>query len=42
METTTLLTFVAVAGFVWGGFIVLLVLAVRGERAGEDEGDAEA
>ena len=32
MTTTAWLTFVLIAGFVWGGFVTLLVRAVRAER----------
>jgi hypothetical protein len=32
MGTTAIITFIVVAGFVWGGFIFLAVKALRGER----------
>lgn len=38
MSTKTVLTMVAVLGFVWGGFLLILVTAFRKERRkGRDE-----
>lgn len=33
MSSTALITFVLIAGFVWGGFVFFASLAVRKERA---------
>jgi hypothetical protein len=33
MEPTAILTFVVIAGIVWGGFILIAVTALRKERA---------
>lgn len=33
MEPAAILTFVVIAGIVWGGFILIAVTAVRKERA---------
>jgi hypothetical protein len=40
MGTTAIITFIAVAGFVWGGFIVLALKALRGERGRSGGRDA--
>lgn len=32
MEPAAILTFALICGFVWGGFVVILSLAVRKER----------
>lgn len=38
MTTAAWVTFALIAGFVWGGFLVLIALALRKERAkGEEE-----
>lgn len=36
LVTTTALTALVVCGFVWGGFVTLLVRAIRAERRGDD------
>jgi LPS O-antigen subunit length determinant protein (WzzB/FepE family) len=33
METKTLLTMIAIIGVVWGGFLVVLTIALRKEKA---------
>lgn len=38
MEPAAVLTFVLVAGFVWGGFITILTTAVRKESRKTEKG----
>jgi hypothetical protein len=38
METPAIITFVVIAGLVWGGFLFIIVTAVRRERRKKDEG----
>ncbi|HUH12299.1 MAG TPA: MetS family NSS transporter small subunit [Longimicrobiales bacterium] len=33
MEATSIVMFVLIAGFVWGGFLTVLILALRKESA---------
>lgn len=35
MEPAAIVTFVLIAGFVWGGLVVILIKAVRKEREKE-------
>lgn len=35
MEPAAILTFLVIAGFIWGGLVVLLATAVRKERRKE-------
>ncbi len=37
MTTAAWITFAVIAGFVWGGFLVLVVVAMRKERDKVDE-----
>jgi hypothetical protein len=37
MEPAAILTFVIVAGIVWGGFVTIAVTAIRKERRKQDE-----
>lgn len=32
MEPAAILTFILIAGFIWGGFVLILAAAVRKER----------
>ncbi|HUP19466.1 MAG TPA: hypothetical protein VM778_05885 [Gemmatimonadota bacterium] len=41
MSTAAWITFAVIAGYVWGGFLVLLALAFQKERVKVEEGDAE-
>ena len=41
MSTAAWVTFALVAGYVWGGFVLLLALAFRKERGKAGEGEAE-
>jgi hypothetical protein len=38
MDREALITFVIIAGFVWGGFIAIVIMAVRREGRKTDEG----
>jgi hypothetical protein len=38
METPAIITFVVVAGLVWGGFLFIIATAIRRERRKKDEG----
>jgi hypothetical protein len=38
METPAAITFVVIAGLVWGGFLFIIVTAIRRERRKTDEG----
>lgn len=40
MSTTTIATMVLILGFVWGGFVSILALAIRREREKAPGGDA--
>ena len=39
MTPSAWLTFAIIAGFVWGGFLTLLVVAMRKERSKGDQGE---
>jgi hypothetical protein len=38
METSAIITFVVIAGLVWGGFIAIVAIAVRKESRKTDKG----
>jgi hypothetical protein len=38
METSAIITFVVIAGLVWGGFLTIIATAIRKERRKTDEG----
>ena len=42
MSTTAIVTMAAVLGFVWGGFVLILVAAVRKEREKSRPGRSDA
>jgi hypothetical protein len=38
METSAIITFVVIAGLVWGGFCAIIAIAIRKEGRKTDEG----
>jgi hypothetical protein len=38
METSAMITFVVIAGLVWGGFCTIIAIAIRKEGRKSDEG----
>lgn len=40
MTAAAWITFAIVAGFVWGGFLILVVVAMTKERSKRDDGEA--
>jgi hypothetical protein len=38
METSAIITFVVIAGLVWGGFFAIIAVAIRKEGRKTDEG----
>lgn len=41
MTAASWITFAIVAGFVWGGFLTLVVVAMTKERGKADDGEAD-